>query len=351
MAKVLIVDDSSLARKFLKRILLKANHEVIAEAENGEKGILEFKRVKPEIVTMDLDMPGINGIEASKRILKDYPEARIIIISAHEKNDLMDEMDKYGLKHYIIKPVTDENVREAFQRALWDVSDEVAIKAPDNVKADNISEAKVSETKAPKAKVPEPKVSVCHHSVMNIFAAIKTGEEGKILSLQIEKGIPLNDFMEEDPIVLGYESNGLYILSQCVISNIDTANKSLKVEIINSNPFEAETTYQNLPASIYVDIREISTRKRHPAVIKIFKVNEILFKSKVDFVNNAKVSFDIFYKNKLLPIDGKIISKSPGKKNTEYIIKLEFDDYNTKKIYLTYLQELASDMENSIQSI
>jgi len=329
MAKVLIVDDSSLGRKFLKRILLKADHEVVAEAENGEAGILEYKRVKPDIVAMDVDMPGINGLEASKRILKDYPEARIIVISAHEKNDLKVEMDKYGLRHCIIKPVTEENVRVAFQNALRDVN---------NVKAEKASEVKAADIR----------VSVSHHSVINIFVAVKTGEEGKILSLEIENETPFNGFMEEDPIVLGYESDGVKILSQCEISNVDTVNRSLKVEIINSYPLKAETTYQNLPISMYIDLRLINIHKRYPAIVKTFMVNEIVVKSKVDFDNDEKVSFDIFHKNKLLAIDGRIISKIQGKKNTEYSIKIHFDDYNMKKLYMTYLQELESNMKNSI---
>lgn len=339
MAKVLIVDDSSLGRKFLKRILLKADHEVIAEAENGEAGILEYKRVKPDIVAMDVDMPGINGLEASKRILKDYPEARIVVISAHEKNDLKAEMDKYGLRHCIIKPVSEEKVRVAFQNALRDVNNNIAAEAPNNVKADKASEAK---------KVSDIKVSVSHHSVINIFTAVKTGEEGKILSLEIEKETPFNGFMEEDPIVLGYESDGVKILSQCEISNVDTVNRSLKVEIINSYPLKAETTYQNLPVSMYIDLRLININKRYPAIVKTFMVNEIVIKSKVDFDNDEKVSFDIFHKNKLLAIDGRIISKIQGKKNAEYIIKIHFDDYNTKKLYMSYLQELESNMKNSI---
>lgn len=321
MAKVLIVDDSSLGRKYLKRILLKAGHEVVAEAENGEEGILEYKRIKPEIVAMDVDMPGMNGLEASRRILKDFPEARIVIISAHEQNDLKAEMDKYGLKHCIIKPVTEDNIETAFKSAL-------------TVKADKTSEIKIS---------------VIHHSVINIFTAGKTGEEGTILSLNIEKETPFNDFVEEDPIVLGFNSNGVHMISLCKISKTDTVNRSLKIEMIKSYPLKAETAYENLPASMYTDIRVISTRKRYPAVIKTFRVNEIIIESKADFNNAEKVNFDILNKNKLLPIDGQIISKTQGRKNAEYVIKLDFNDYNMKKIYVAYLQDLASSMENSIK--
>lgn len=324
MAKVLIVDDSSLGRKYLKRILLKADHEVVAEAENGEEGILLYKRIKPEIVTMDVDMPGMDGLETSKRILKDDPEARIIVISAHEENDLRAEMDKYGLKYCIIKPVTEENLKKAFQNAL----------GPGTGKAKEI-------------KAPGVKVSVSHYSMMNIFTAGKTGEEGGVVSLEIDKDTPFG-FIEGDPIVLGLKSNGECLVFQCKIANTDTLNRSLKVEIINSYPLIIETAYQNLPTSMYADIRVISTRKRFPSIVKNFTSSEIIIESKADFNNDEKVNFDISDKNKLIPIDGKIISKTQGDKNAEYIIKLEFHDYNSKKTYVTYLLELASRMENSI---
>jgi|GEM_PF-672967 Response regulator containing CheY-like receiver domain and AraC-type DNA-binding domain len=337
MAKVLIVDDSSLGRKLLKRILLKTSHEVIAEAENGEQGILEYKRLKPDIVTMDVDMPGINGLEASRRILNDYPDARIIIISGHEQNDLKEGMDKYGLRHFIIKPVTEENVNTAFQRVLSDVK-KIIVESPKNVKVGKTTEF----------KGPETKVSVNHHSVMNIFFAVKISEGENLLTLVIEEGVPFNGFLAEDPIVLGYESNGVHIMSQCEISEVDPVSRSLKLKTVNSLPLETETVYQNLPASIFTDIRMIGTRKRYAAIIKTFMVNEIIFLLKDDIGIEEKVSLDIFHKNKVLTIDGSIFSKSAGTNYFEYLLKLDFSDYNLKKIYLSYLQDLAYNMENAI---
>lgn len=329
MAKVLIVDDSSLGRKLVKRVLLKAGHEVIAEAENGEQGIAEYKRVKPDIVTMDVDMPGISGLEAGKRILQEHPEAKVIVVSAHEQNDLKDEMAKYGLKYYIIKPVTDENVREAFK---------MITKIPNNIQDNTATEV----------EVPGLKASVSHHSAIDIIKGVKKLEEGRTLLLEFTRETPLNEFMEEDSIVVSYESEGTYIISQSEISYVDTMNRCLKAEIINSSPLEFDDLFQNLPVSMYVDLKIIGTIKRFPAIISSFMLNEIVFRSVVDFEINEKLSFDVFHQNRLISIEGKITSKDFKRKNTEYILKLDFDDYNIKKAYVSYLEDSASSIKKSM---
>jgi two-component system, chemotaxis family, chemotaxis protein CheY len=118
MAKVLVVDDSIMIRKLIKTILEKENHTVIAEAGNGEEAYYKYRVFKPDIVTMDVSMPEVNGIEGVKRIIGDFPDALIIMVSAISQKDLILESLESGARHYVIKPITAEKFKEVFEDVL-----------------------------------------------------------------------------------------------------------------------------------------------------------------------------------------------------------------------------------------
>jgi len=116
MASVLVVDDSVVMRKSLISLLTQAGYSIAAEATNGEEAVKEYAKCHPDYVTMDINMPKVDGIEAVKQIIAEHPEARIIMISAiDEKNNVIDAL-KSGAKNYILKPVTYEKVLEALQK-------------------------------------------------------------------------------------------------------------------------------------------------------------------------------------------------------------------------------------------
>ncbi|HYE84441.1 MAG TPA: response regulator [Clostridia bacterium] len=121
MAQILIVDDSIIMRRNLKTILTKAGHSVIAEAANGKEALVEFEKHMPDLVTMDITMPIMNGIEAVSRIISSFPEARIIMISALDQRNMVFEALESGAKHYIIKPITAENVLKVVNTVLEEV--------------------------------------------------------------------------------------------------------------------------------------------------------------------------------------------------------------------------------------
>lgn len=118
MANILIVDDSLVMRRNLKSILTGAGHDVIAEASNGSQALMEYEKHRPDIVTMDITMPVMNGIESVKRIMDKYPEARIIIISALDQKTMILQALESGAKHYIIKPFTVEKVVSVIDTVL-----------------------------------------------------------------------------------------------------------------------------------------------------------------------------------------------------------------------------------------
>ncbi|MFW6287339.1 MAG: response regulator [bacterium] len=115
MCKVMIVDDSFVMRNNLRRLLEKSNYEVVSEAENGRQAIMEYFKHKPDIVTMDLNMPIMGGLEAIQKIIQKDPEAQIIIISAYNQRTKIFEALENGAKHYIIKPITYEKVIETLK--------------------------------------------------------------------------------------------------------------------------------------------------------------------------------------------------------------------------------------------
>ncbi|MBO1510292.1 response regulator [Metabacillus bambusae] len=118
MARILIVDDAKFMRMTLSNILIKANHEVVGEAENGVEAIELFVKEKPDLVTLDITMPEKNGIEALKEIKQEYPQAKIIMCSAMGQQKMVVEAIEAGAKDFIVKPFDENRVIEAINRVL-----------------------------------------------------------------------------------------------------------------------------------------------------------------------------------------------------------------------------------------
>ncbi len=104
MPRVLIADDISFVRKSLKQILTSLGYEVVGEAENGREAVELYELVHPDLVTMDLAMPELNGVEATKRILKLDPAANVVILSSLTQEAWITDAISAGAKNYIMKP-------------------------------------------------------------------------------------------------------------------------------------------------------------------------------------------------------------------------------------------------------
>ncbi|WP_456398799.1 chemotaxis protein CheY [Mesoaciditoga sp.] len=114
--KVLIVDDAAFMRMLLKDIVTKAGYEVVGEASNGAEAVEKYKELKPDIVTMDITMPEMNGIEATKEIMKIDPNANIIMCSAMGQQMMVVEAIQAGAKDFIVKPFQQGRVVEALSK-------------------------------------------------------------------------------------------------------------------------------------------------------------------------------------------------------------------------------------------
>lgn len=104
MTKILIVDDSRTSRKILKGILEGSGYEVIGEATNGQEGYERYVELKPDVVTMDITMPVLDGIEALKKIKGEFPDAKVIMVTAAGQKTKMVEAVQSGADEFVGKP-------------------------------------------------------------------------------------------------------------------------------------------------------------------------------------------------------------------------------------------------------
>lgn len=118
MAKILVVDDSIVMRKNLATILKGEGHVVVGEASNGRQAISQYEDLKPDIVTMDISMPIMSGVEAVQKIIEKFPEAKIIMISAVNQKKMVFNAINSGAKHYIIKPIDAKKVLSVVNEVL-----------------------------------------------------------------------------------------------------------------------------------------------------------------------------------------------------------------------------------------
>jgi two-component system chemotaxis response regulator CheY len=118
MGKILIVDDTLFMRTLLKNILFSGGHAIVGEAGDGEDGVAKYKELKPDLVTMDIVMPKLNGIEALKAIKEFDPAARIVMCTAVGQEQMVKLAIKSGAKGYIIKPFQAPKVLEEVKNVL-----------------------------------------------------------------------------------------------------------------------------------------------------------------------------------------------------------------------------------------
>ena len=116
--RILIVDDAAFMRMMVKDILTKNGFEVVGEAQDGSQAIEKYKELSPDLVTMDITMPEMDGITALKEIKKIDPSARIIMCSAMGQQAMVIDAIQAGAKDFIVKPFQSDRVIEAIQKAL-----------------------------------------------------------------------------------------------------------------------------------------------------------------------------------------------------------------------------------------
>lgn len=110
MLKVLIVDDSLIIRKKITKLLEKLGHDVVYGAKNGQEAIDAYNSKKPDLVTMDITMPDMDGITAVGHIVKDNHDAKIIMVTSHGQEDMVIKSIQAGAVGYMLKPITEDKL-------------------------------------------------------------------------------------------------------------------------------------------------------------------------------------------------------------------------------------------------
>lgn len=110
--KVLIVDDSPIVGMKLSNLLTELGFEVVASAKTGVQAVALYEELAPDLVTMDITMPDMDGIEATKRILALNPNALIIMITSHGQEEMVMNAIEAGAKGYVLKPFHKDKLAE-----------------------------------------------------------------------------------------------------------------------------------------------------------------------------------------------------------------------------------------------
>ena len=118
MPSVLIADDAAFMRMMIKNILSEAGYDILGEAENGAVAVAKYKELTPDLTTMDITMPEMDGLQALKEIRSHNPSARVVMCSAMGQQQMVIEAIQAGAKDFIVKPFQPERVLEAISKAL-----------------------------------------------------------------------------------------------------------------------------------------------------------------------------------------------------------------------------------------
>ena len=116
--QVMVVDDSRMMELQIRKLLEGSDFEVAAYCENGEDALARYEEIQPDAVTMDIIMPGIDGLETTQILLEEHPDARIVIISSLVYDDTINEAHDIGAKAFLYNPITQESLIQALTEAL-----------------------------------------------------------------------------------------------------------------------------------------------------------------------------------------------------------------------------------------
>lgn len=116
--RVMVVDDSRITELQIKKLLEDTDFEVVAYCQNGEEAIARYAQVQPDVVTMDIIMPGIDGLETAQVLMYEHDDARIIMISSLGDEDMLQELYGIGAQAVVFKPLNQEALLGALRKAL-----------------------------------------------------------------------------------------------------------------------------------------------------------------------------------------------------------------------------------------
>ena len=119
MAKrIMVVDDSRVVRAEMEKMLEGSDMEICEFCRSGEEALEKFEKAKPDLVTMDIVMPGMDGMETCEKLRQRYPEANVYMVSSMAYDDMIDRAVELGAKGFLFKPFTKDALLEGLQGAF-----------------------------------------------------------------------------------------------------------------------------------------------------------------------------------------------------------------------------------------
>lgn len=118
--RLLIVDDSIFVYEEMKRMLSKTSFEIAGYAKTGEEAINLYDEVKPDVVTLDIIMPGMDGLDTAKIMLQKWPGAKIVMVSSLAYDETMEQARTIGARDFIFKPIEQEQILEVLTKVAND---------------------------------------------------------------------------------------------------------------------------------------------------------------------------------------------------------------------------------------
>ena len=118
LSNILVVDDAAFMRLNLRNILGEFGHEVVGEAENGKQAVEKYKDLEPDLVTLDITMPEMDGIEAAAKLKEIDKDVKMIMCSAIGQQAMVIKAIEAGAKDFIVKPFNQDRIKEAIEKAL-----------------------------------------------------------------------------------------------------------------------------------------------------------------------------------------------------------------------------------------
>ncbi|MCR5829041.1 MAG: response regulator [Lachnospiraceae bacterium] len=120
MKRILIIDDSPFIFKEVSATLEGHDYEIVGHAKNGEDGIRMAQELKPDVITLDIVMPGMDGIEAAKKLIEIEPGIKIVMLSSLCDYDTVNEVEGLGLKYLVSKPIEKEVLLDTLEKVFED---------------------------------------------------------------------------------------------------------------------------------------------------------------------------------------------------------------------------------------
>lgn len=116
--KLMIVDDSRVVHAEMKKLLVDTDFEIVGTCRNGEQALALYEECQPDVVTMDIVMPGMDGFDSARTILEAHPEAKVLMVSSLAYDDTIDQAVEIGAKGFVFKPIEKTQLVNALENAV-----------------------------------------------------------------------------------------------------------------------------------------------------------------------------------------------------------------------------------------